>query len=188
MENQTVARIIKEIQLRYNAPKNVPKADRAARLLLLADDLAKFDEAVLAKIWERFPSKYRYSKWPTISDIQKVADEVNFSSSAPVEKAQKVRRPEDPDYRFARGQLGTIEARTAAEEGYAAAFYDWCAQHKTAPNPDDIARIKASSRAIRAQAREKIDAGLTFATTLLTGLEGREAAVARMILDPQEAA
>lgn len=183
MTNPTVAKIIKEIQLRYDAPRTVAEADRKDRLLLLADDLEKFDEALLVKIWERFPGKYRFSKWPTISDIQKVADDVSIPSS-PTGGARKKPKPEDPDEQFARGQLRSPEARRAAEEGFAAGFYDWCAKHKTVPTPEDMEAIKASSLRLRAKAREKAESGMFLGKTLLDNMEGREKSVARLIREP----
>ena len=179
MSNPTVSKIIKEIQLRYNAPKGMAEADCTARLLLLADDLEKFDEGLLAKIWDRFPPRYKFAKWPTISDIQKVADEASFTGGPA--RPQRAPKADEPDERYAYSRLFTAEARRAADEGYAAGFYDWCAKHKTMPTPEDLVEIKTASHRFRAKAREQAAQGRVFADKLVENLERREENMAQKI-------
>lgn len=184
MSNPTVAKVIQEMQLRYTAPKHLAEPEQKKLLLLLATDLEKFDAEVLAKVWDRFPSKYRFQRWPTIADIQKVADEVDFAPAGS-RTARKPLKPDEPDERYARAQMGTLEARRAAEEGYAAGFFDWCAKNKTVPTEADHARIKATSLRLRREARRKAEQFPIF-KGLLDALEGREATLAAKILEPAE--
>lgn len=181
MSNPTVDRVIREMQPRYNPPANLTQEARDERLLALAEDLAKYNEDMLAQIWEAFPLKYTKPIWPNISDFVKIAQAIDIKLTASEKRQLKHDNLKFDDH-FATKMLNTDLAREAAEKGFVLSFYNWCAEHKTQPTPMDMISIERNSRLTRERMKAQVGENNNYAKKVLDGIEAKERRLAERVL------